>query len=180
MKEPEETQPEEKDLKETTETQPEQEDLKEEDPKAEEKQDKPTPATPEEPKEIVELWSKAEQVHRPKKWVSDGLKGYYKAYSKVFGTKYKDRKVEWIRHSHRETGKFNFSMERLMRNLKDRLRTVYGFKATWSAKQILEGWIIYYNFIRPHMGIEGKTPAAMAGLRIGSGGWLQVINNSVS
>ena len=69
-------------------------------------------------------------------------------------------------------------MERLMRNLKDRLRTVYGFKATWSAKQILEGWIIYYNFIRPHVGIEGKTPAEMAGLRFGSCGWFDLIRFS--
>jgi len=31
---------------------------------------------------------------------------------------------------------------------------------------IIEGLRIYYNFIRPHMSLNGKTPAEMAGINL--------------
>jgi len=39
---------------------------------------------------------------------------------------------------------------------------------------------IYYNFIRPHMGINGKTPAEAAGIGVdGENKWLRLLNNSI-
>lgn len=32
---------------------------------------------------------------------------------------------------------------------------------------VVEGYRIYYNFIRPHMSLNGKTPAEVAGLDLG-------------
>lgn len=39
---------------------------------------------------------------------------------------------------------------------------------------------IYYNFIRPHMGLDGITPAEMAGVGIeGDNKWTKLIMESV-
>jgi hypothetical protein len=39
---------------------------------------------------------------------------------------------------------------------------------------------IYYNFIRPHMGLKGKTPAERAGVAVdGENKWIGLIRKSV-
>lgn len=32
----------------------------------------------------------------------------------------------------------------------------------------MDGWVIHYNFFRPHMSLQGKTPAEAAGIRYGA------------
>ncbi len=45
--------------------------------------------------------------------------------------------------------------------------------------QVIDGWRIYYNFIRPHMAPNGKTPAEACGIKIeGKNKWLTLIQNS--
>jgi hypothetical protein len=40
---------------------------------------------------------------------------------------------------------------------------------------------IYYNFIRPHMGLNGITPAEMAGIGIvGENKWTELLKKSIS
>ena len=38
-----------------------------------------------------------------------------------------------------------------------------GLKTYDSTKLLLEGWTVYYNCVRPHMSLGGKTPAQAAG-----------------
>ena len=52
-----------------------------------------------------------------------------------------------------------------------------GFKASWSAKLLLDGFFIWYNFIRPHMTFKGKTPAEIT--KIQKINILELINLSV-
>ena len=46
---------------------------------------------------------------------------------------------------------------------------------------MIDGWRIYYNFIRPHQALDGKTPAEMANLdlHLGENKWLSLIKQSV-
>jgi transposase-like protein len=38
---------------------------------------------------------------------------------------------------------------------------------------------IYHNFVRPHMGLDGKTPSEMAGIEVkGNDKWLTLIQNA--
>jgi hypothetical protein len=37
-----------------------------------------------------------------------------------------------------------------------------GLKDEPTARTIIDGFRIYYNFMRPHMALEGKTPAQKA------------------
>lgn len=45
-----------------------------------------------------------------------------------------------------------------------------------SAKKIIDGLKVYYNFIRPHQGLDGKTPAEVAGINLELKGnrWLEL------
>ena len=60
----------------------------------------------------------------------------------------------------------NNRMERYHETLKERTKVMRALKNNDTA--ILDGQRIYYNHIRPHQGLNGKTPAQAAGLELGS------------
>ena len=66
--------------------------------------------------------------------------------------------------------------------VKERDKVMRGFKVEESAQQILEGFRAYYNFIRKHQSLKGKTPAEMANLDLGLKGnkWLELIQKAHS
>ena len=46
--------------------------------------------------------------------------------------------------------------------------------------EILPGYQIYHNYFRPHMALNGKTPAEKCGIKIeGENKWQTVIQNAV-
>ena len=51
--------------------------------------------------------------------------------------------------------------------VRNRIKTVPGFNSENPALLFL--FITYYNFIRPHIGLNGKTPAEAMGIRVGGG-----------
>lgn len=53
-----------------------------------------------------------------------------------------------------------------------------GLKTPESALLILDGWLVYYNFFRPHESLGDKTPAEKAGLDFPLKNWLDVVKQS--
>ena len=49
-----------------------------------------------------------------------------------------------------------------------------------SAEKMLEANRLYYNFVRPHMALNGQTPAEKAGINLHLGGnkWEQIIRRA--
>ena len=49
-----------------------------------------------------------------------------------------------------------------------------------SAQMLIDGKRFYYNFIRPHMALNDKTPAEAAGINqnLGENRWLTLIQNA--
>jgi len=48
-----------------------------------------------------------------------------------------------------------------------------------SAQAIVDGMRIYNNFIRPHMALNGKTPAEACGITVeGKNKWITLIQNA--
>jgi len=49
-----------------------------------------------------------------------------------------------------------------------------------TAQTIIDGFRIYYNFIRPHMALNGKTPAEASGLdlNLGENKWISLIKKA--
>jgi hypothetical protein len=59
----------------------------------------------------------------------------------------------------------------------DREKVVRGIKKTDSP--LIEGYQICHNYVRPHIGLKGKTPAEVAGIEVeGKDKWLTIIQNA--
>ena len=67
-------------------------------------------------------------------------------------------------------------LERFHGTLKARTKVMRGLKTMDSAKIISEGFIIHYNFLRPHMTLKGKTPAIVAGLKLPFKTWIELVD----
>jgi hypothetical protein len=52
--------------------------------------------------------------------------------------------------------------ERLHGTIRQRNKVMRGLDAEESAQTMMDGLRIYYNFMRPHMALNGKTPAQQA------------------
>ena len=108
--------------------------------------------------------SKARDIQRPKKLTSDAHVTYQEAFNRVFYTRYKEGRVEYEQINHSKTGRYNYIMERVWNTLRERIKIMRGFKASWSAKLLIDGFFIWYNFVRPHMTLK-CSPAEMVGLK---------------
>jgi len=71
----------------------------------------------------------------------------------------------------------NNKMERLNGEIRDREKTMRGLKK--DDTPILKGYPIFHNYIRPHQGLNGKTPAKACGIIIeGKNKWMTLIQNA--
>lgn len=66
-------------------------------------------------------------------------------------------------------------IERFHGTLKARTEVMRGLKTRKSAKLITDGWLVHYNFFRPHEALGDKTPAQKAGIRFPFQNWLDVV-----
>lgn len=71
----------------------------------------------------------------------------------------------------------NNLLERLNGTVRERLKVMRGFDGEEGAKATLDAWRTYYNYIRPHQGLDGKTPAEMARIPLSEGKnrWMALI-----
>jgi hypothetical protein len=64
-----------------------------------------------------------------------------------------------------------------MESLGNREKVMRGVKKMDSV--IFDGSQIYHNYVRPHMSLDGKTPAEACGIEIkGDNKWITVIQNA--
>ena len=106
---------------------------------------------------------------RPVEIVTDGLASYAKAIKKEFDGK----QLIHIQSSLREG--MNNRMERLFGSLKTRVKMARTFRSKDGAKRFADGYNIYYNFIKRHEALNGRTPSEVAGLTDDKYTWLDLI-----
>lgn len=70
----------------------------------------------------------------------------------------------------------NNRVERLNGTLRERTKVQRGLKTVQTP--IAEGQRIQYNFVKPHMALEGKTPGEVAGLSVK--GWRELLGSALS
>ena len=109
---------------------------------------------------------------------TDGMMGYATILKKTFGL-HKREKLTKIKHNlviASERG-FNHKIERLHNSIRERTKIFRGFGNLNSAKTIMKGYEIYYNFCRKHQAIN-KYPYGLAipELKLGVNKWLDLIN----
>lgn len=113
---------------------------------------------------------------KPMTFITDGLPAYNEAYRKEFWT-LRNPRTEHIRHIKLRGDIHNNKMERMNGEIRDREKTMRGLKKVDT--EILRGYQLYHNYVRPHEALDGKTPADLCGIKIeGQHKWKTLIQNA--
>jgi transposase-like protein len=109
---------------------------------------------------------------------TDGFLLYRNVVLKSFGYNNKEGKYN-IRHNivNASQGEgFNYKVERLHSNIRERTKVFRGFGSLESARAILIGYSIFHNFVKRHQAIN-KIPyeLALPDLKLGTNKWLDLI-----
>ena len=70
-------------------------------------------------------------------------------------------------------------VERWHGTLKDRLKPMRGMDKSETYQLILEGFVLNYNYLRPHESLGGRTPAEVAKIDFPHKSWLDVIKSQI-
>lgn len=118
---------------------------------------------------------------RPATIITDGMQSYRDAHMKEFRTQRKPR-TEHIRLRRFKDKVNNNPIERLNGTVRERDKVMRGLQSEQTAKTMMNGLKNYYNYLRPHMGLENKTPAQAANvdLELGRNRWQSIIRQSSS
>jgi transposase-like protein len=110
----------------------------------------------------------------PQRIVTDGAMNFGAAVNDEF---WREKRALAIAHDRdiRFGGEIhNNKMERLNGEIRDREKVVRGVKKPNGP--FVEGLQIYHNYIRPHMALDGRTPASVAGIEVlGDDKWRTII-----
>ena len=107
----------------------------------------------------------------PKVFTTDSLLSYKKAFDEVF-----PEETEHIRANYNNGTKWkNNLMERWNGTFRQRSKSFRAIKNMNSVS--VDGFILYYNFIRDHMGINA-IPSELAGIYIEDNKWDTLIQNA--
>ncbi len=69
-------------------------------------------------------------------------------------------------------------IERFHSTLKERTKVMRGLKSVETAIQFIDGYLAYYNYMRPHESLDGRTPAEVAGIDYTVKSWADVIRTA--
>lgn len=120
-------------------------------------------------KRLMELASKrAGRI--PKVVITDKLNAYLDGIELAFGAD-----TEHIQSSPYSDVDDTNVIERFQGTIKDRTKVIRGFKTFETALIILDGFLIHYNFFKPHLSLKGRTPAEVSGLKIPFKTWTEFV-----
>jgi transposase-like protein len=115
----------------------------------------------------------------PETLITDGLPAYKDAFNKEFytNTKPQSQHINAIKLTGHGNTANNNKMERINGEIRDREKTMRGLKIKETS--ILRGMQVYHNFIKPHEGLNGKTPAEACRIELkGDNKWITLIQNA--
>jgi len=128
-------------------------------------------------KRLFQMAKERIKGQRVKTVITDGLRAYEDAFKKEFFTLRKPR-TEHIRHI-RLSGHLNNNLiERFHGTRRERDKVLREMKKMDSP--IVEGFDLYYNFIRPHMGIGNLKPSEKANINLNQNRWLSLLKEALN
>lgn len=106
----------------------------------------------------------------PRAVVTDKLAAYLDGIELAYGAGSK----------HRQGGPFDVVnntnlIERLHGTIKERTKVMRGLRTAETAKRFLDGWAVYYNYMKPHESLDSKTPAEAAKCDYAFRDWADII-----
>jgi len=106
----------------------------------------------------------------PKKIISDKLRAYWDGIELTFGAD-----TEHVMSSPFAGGDDGTAIvERWHSILKERTKVMKAFRNIDTLIQFTDGFLVYYNFLRPHESLDGQTPAEVAGIDYDTKDWQSV------
>ena len=119
--------------------------------------------------------AKQRSLNRVMRFDTDGLKIYPKALWKEY--RLNPKRSSAIHRVTKSTDKaFNWKIERLHNNIRERTKIMRQFNQIDSAKAIMKGYEIFYNFCRKHQAIKCYPyELAIPELKLGINKWLDLI-----
>jgi transposase-like protein len=121
-------------------------------------------------KRLMELAAKR-AGKTPKVVVTDKLAAYIDGIELAYGSETKHKQGSPFEVDNTSTA----MIERFHNELKDRTKTMRDLKDTRTLKRFTDGWLVHYNFFRPNMGMDNKSPAEVAGLKYQNHDWADVV-----
>jgi putative transposase len=120
-------------------------------------------------RQLMELAAKRANK-TPKVVMTDKLAAYIDGIELAFGSDTK----------HRQGSPFNVErntslIERFHNTLKDRTKVMRDLRDKSTLKRFTDGWLVYYNFFRPNMALDNKSPAEVAGLKYDNHSWTDLV-----
>jgi hypothetical protein len=112
----------------------------------------------------------------PEKILTDGWGGYRDGIELVFGSDSKHIVTDPFDKD--GIGENSELIERWHGTLKDRTKSLRGLKSIETADKFLDGFCAWYNYMRPHESLDGKTPAEKAKVVYTSKCWSDVIRTA--
>jgi transposase-like protein len=106
----------------------------------------------------------------PKVVVTDKLNSYMDGIELAFGsdTKHKQSKPFELENN-------NNLIERFHGTLKERTKVMRALKNKDTLQKFTDGWLVHYNYFRPHMSLNDRTPAQEAGIQFPYRNWKELI-----
>ncbi len=133
-------------------------------------------------KDARKVFQQAKQIAngKPQIMVTDGLPAYIKAFKKEFFT-LRNPRTKHIAKPRFTDKSNNNRVERMQGSIREREKVMRSLKNR-EENHIIDGYRIYYNFIRPHQALNGRTPAEEAGINLNLKGnkWLELIKKSTN
>jgi len=71
-------------------------------------------------------------------------------------------------------------IERFHETLKQRTKVMRGLKNIETAHDFIQGWLVHYNYLRPHTALDDKTPVEMAGIDFPYKNWSDITRHKPS
>ena len=118
---------------------------------------------------------------RPDAIVTDGLQSYNKAIPAEFYDRHAMVKNPHVRYATFQDKLNNNIVERLNGSVRERMKVMRSMDSVRGAVDFTDFYRVYYNYLRPHQGIGGLTPAQLAKLPLDLSGnrWLKMIEKTV-